>query len=330
LSDTLHSATEFVGARLGALSKKGLYHEIPHRGTVLLFLDSHAPIVATLAQFGGLVSDCATFQEFLLAPVGAETAHDSARQEQYLSERVSNSIVVCERGQMTFVEKAIAVQQAGAAGMIVLQNEALWPFFMPGVADDINIPCMMVSQQDGEYLTRLLANGPIHGQLRGTPILYLAVIEEIFESTHIAEGLETSQLCCVLTKIWECMLKKIVFSCSEVYVVRCQALLNRRFRLQHQRSETIAFQDIVRMLSSRPWSQMIPVPLLAEMRTYSGAVSSMQEMLQVPLAEKSQKHVDSLMQSLSELESKLQSSTTGEEDEGLYNSRHVEDLDAWM
>ena len=64
-------------------------------------------------------------------------------------------LALLKRGRVTFVDKCRAVQSAGAVMAIVQQTDDTWPYKMTDNTHsgaDINIPCLLVSQRDGDTL----------------------------------------------------------------------------------------------------------------------------------------------------------------------------------
>merc|ERR1712224_1000171 len=63
--------------------------------------------------------------------------------------------MVCQRGGSSFTAKAKLAEEAGAWGVVVVQNQAKWPHVMDdtsGAGATLGIPATMVSQSDGARL----------------------------------------------------------------------------------------------------------------------------------------------------------------------------------
>ena len=74
------------------------------------------------------------------------------------SSAITGKIAVVRRGECTFVTKVQEAQDAGAAAVIVVNNEG-GTFNMGGTSTTINIPSIMISQVDGEALISELEDG---------------------------------------------------------------------------------------------------------------------------------------------------------------------------
>lgn len=72
---------------------------------------------------------------------------------------VAGNIVILDRGFCTFVIKAQQAQAAGAIGMIVVNNVAAGLPGMGGSDPSITIPCIGISQADGNAIKAQLAGG---------------------------------------------------------------------------------------------------------------------------------------------------------------------------
>jgi hypothetical protein len=69
------------------------------------------------------------------------------------------NIALVDRGTCTFVSKALAVQAAGATGMIVVNNVAAGLPGMGGADPSITIPCIGISLADGNAIKAQLGGG---------------------------------------------------------------------------------------------------------------------------------------------------------------------------
>jgi PKD repeat protein len=70
-------------------------------------------------------------------------------------------IAVVRRGTCAFVDKVQAAQNAGALAVIVVNNAPGAPIVMGGTSTTINIPSVMVSQEDGDELINALIAGTV-------------------------------------------------------------------------------------------------------------------------------------------------------------------------
>lgn len=69
---------------------------------------------------------------------------------------LKGNIVLITRGNCVFVDKVLQAQNAGAKGVIIINNVAGNPFGMGGGNPDIKIPAVMISQADGLQLIELM------------------------------------------------------------------------------------------------------------------------------------------------------------------------------
>lgn len=84
-----------------------------------------------------------------------------------LENSVGGSIVIAERGDCTFIEKARKAQEAGAVAVIIVDNvpetsaENQPMFAMSGDGkDDVVIPVVFLFSLDGAVLTKAIATRP--------------------------------------------------------------------------------------------------------------------------------------------------------------------------
>ncbi len=81
---------------------------------------------------------------------------------------LSGNIAVVDRGQCTFVDKVLALQNKGAIAVIVVNNVGGAPIAMGGTdPGNITIPSVMVSMANGQTIKNALQNGPVNGTLKG-------------------------------------------------------------------------------------------------------------------------------------------------------------------
>lgn len=82
-------------------------------------------------------------------------------------ENVQDRILVVERGDCTFIEKARRGQKAGAAAIIVVDNvpgtnsdeQPMFAMSGDGV-DDVNIPCVFLYTREKDILVKAITNDP--------------------------------------------------------------------------------------------------------------------------------------------------------------------------
>lgn len=80
---------------------------------------------------------------------------------------VNGKIALIDRGDCPFVDKALNAQNAGAVGVIIINNvSSETPPGMSGDNKAINIPVVSVTQEGGTQLRSLLANGEVTVKLK--------------------------------------------------------------------------------------------------------------------------------------------------------------------
>lgn len=73
--------------------------------------------------------------------------------------QIAGKIALIDRGTCPFVDKARAAQAAGAVAVVVANNVPGSPAGMAGVAPDVTIPVVGISQSDGDDIKDELVNG---------------------------------------------------------------------------------------------------------------------------------------------------------------------------
>ncbi|KAJ1726019.1 hypothetical protein LPJ61_005476 [Coemansia biformis] len=74
-------------------------------------------------------------------------------------ENLTGKIALVPRGNCTFTEKAMFMQKAGAVGVLFANNDS--DPIGPGLDNIVTIPCLLISKDDGEFILRGLAQGPV-------------------------------------------------------------------------------------------------------------------------------------------------------------------------
>jgi hypothetical protein len=107
-----------------------------------------------LAEFGGLLDMPLELQGILSQPNEGCSALTNAAA-------VAGKIAILDRGTCLMDEKCLRAQQAGAALVIVINNRVGPPFPMPAanVANQITVPCIMVTQADGNRIKEAINGG---------------------------------------------------------------------------------------------------------------------------------------------------------------------------
>lgn len=114
--------------------------------------DGFGPFAAQAPQFGP--------SPFDHQPTGLGAVASPLQACGSLSGDFAGKIVVLQRGNCAFVDKVRNAQAAGAAGVIVYNNQGDGLIAMAGTAPDVIIPSIFIGQSDGEALKELIESGP--------------------------------------------------------------------------------------------------------------------------------------------------------------------------
>ena len=91
------------------------------------------------------------------------------KKEQYNGQDVTDKIVLAERGEGSFNDKAKLAKSLGAKGIVIFNSkDGSQLSFMSGM-EDKEFPSVFISHDDGEYLKRLLKDNPDQ-QINITPV----------------------------------------------------------------------------------------------------------------------------------------------------------------
>jgi hypothetical protein len=110
------------------------------------------------ASFGPSVADVPVSGNVVLAIDGAAPTGDAC-SALVNAAALNGNIAMVDRGSCTFAAKVQAAQDAGAIGVIVVNNVAGPASTLGGSSATITIPAVMLSQADGNLLKAELANG---------------------------------------------------------------------------------------------------------------------------------------------------------------------------
>jgi len=114
--------------------------------------------VVQTASFGAALTLAGLSGNVVLADDGVAPINDGC--EPFVNAgAVAGNIVILDRGLCTFVVKAQQAQAAGAIGMIVVNNVAAGLPGMGGTDPSITIPCVGISQADGNAIKAQLGGG---------------------------------------------------------------------------------------------------------------------------------------------------------------------------
>lgn len=112
-------------------------------------------------NFGTTITSKIT-ADFILAndPSGTPTEGCSA-----FGPDATGKIALIRRGNCPFVDKVKNAQDAGAIGVIMLNNVSGEPIPMGGEDTSITIPSVMISKENGDLIEAALASGSVNGSL---------------------------------------------------------------------------------------------------------------------------------------------------------------------
>lgn len=120
------------------------------------------------AAFGPSVSARAVSGQVVLATDATAPTNDGCEPLTNAA-ALNGKIALIDRGLCSFVAKVQAAQDAGAKGVIVVNNVAGTPTTMGGSSSTITIPSVIISQDDGTLLKARLASG-LFVTLRPSPV----------------------------------------------------------------------------------------------------------------------------------------------------------------
>ena len=110
------------------------------------------------SDWGKPVHEGHVFGEFILVGNGSALSERACNEIDNANE-VNGNIAVAVNGSCNYVTKANNAQNAGATALLIINDRATSPPELTGFSEDINIPVLMISQQDGAELLAVLRNG---------------------------------------------------------------------------------------------------------------------------------------------------------------------------
>ncbi len=134
--------------------------------------------------WGGDISQLFAYGELVLVDDGT-AAGDEGCNALTNGAAINGNIAVALRGTCNFTIKAMNAQDAGAIGLIVINNEPNGTIVMGGTDPNVTIPAIMISQADGNDLLAEINNG-------NNPFALLGAQTEWIESMDINGTLVTS------------------------------------------------------------------------------------------------------------------------------------------
>jgi len=118
------------------------------------------PALAGIYQspLAGWNADCSATAsgQITLVNDGLGTTSDACSA---IAQNLNGQIALIDRGNCTFIAKVLNAQNAGAAGVIVVNDQAGAPFAMGGDGTGLTIPAVMISLSDGTAIKAQLSAG---------------------------------------------------------------------------------------------------------------------------------------------------------------------------
>ncbi len=127
------------------------------------FLESNFSANNKLADVGPVAGDVVLVQDTNNGTSEACTANPIAN-----GGALNGNIALIDRGNCDFTEKVLNAQNAGAIGVIMVNNVAGAPITMGGTDNSITIPAVMISITDGQIIKDELVNDPVNATLSVT------------------------------------------------------------------------------------------------------------------------------------------------------------------
>ncbi len=252
--------------------------------TVLIFYSKAIPmpVVAVPTKFGVLLNPSAKTvfgmkKELIRVQVdGTRGVPDLADVEDKVAFCTTDDDIV---SSSCIAAKACIVQHHGAVALLVIQGQ------MPaGQSDEraegeVKIPCFVAPRAEGQKLYSTLKSGYGVAKLRRNTGISIEVMEEMFE---LLSPISTPlQLRIFVEKVFELAVKPTPFR-GRTIQRRIDALLCRWLSKQNVHNfseETGSFTKVLKVLCLRPWSQMLPAHLVAQMRDYDGVLMQVKSLV---------------------------------------------------
>ena len=110
---------------------------------------------------------------------------------------VDGKIVLIDRGECEFGDKCSNAEKAGAIAVIVFNNEPDDGTFSMGAGvngGSVNIPCVMLSYEDGQLIKAAMANGPVNISIGAISVTNFVGISEKDVSNFVLGAMPVSQI----------------------------------------------------------------------------------------------------------------------------------------
>lgn len=127
--------------------------------------DLAGPYAVARATFGPPLPEEPITADIVLAEGSGSPLHNGCTDLVSAAE-MAGKIALVDRGQCTFIEKVLRMQDAGAIAVIVVNNQPGAPIAPGGGGGgDITIPTVMVSQADGSAIKLAMEQGVVNATL---------------------------------------------------------------------------------------------------------------------------------------------------------------------
>ena len=134
--------------------------------------------------WGGDPSQLFAYGELVLVDDGT-AAGDEGCNALVNGAAINGNIAVAMRGNCTFTSKALNAQNAGARGIVIINNDPNGTIVMGGSDPNVTIPAIMISQADGNTILNEINGG-------NSPMALLGAQNEWIESMEIDGNLVNS------------------------------------------------------------------------------------------------------------------------------------------
>lgn len=253
--------------------------------TVLIYYSKAVPmpVVCVPTAFGILLNPSAKTvfgmkKELIRVQIdgtGAAMPDEAEMQDKVAVCTTDDDIV----SNSSIAAKACIVQYYGASALLVVQGQAPAGESDERIEGEVKIPCFVAPRVEGQKLYSTLKSGQGVAKLRRNAGISIEVMEEMFEL--LSPITTPTQLRIFVEKVLELAVKPTPFR-GRTLQRRQDALLCRWVSKQNVHNfseETGSFTTVLKVLCLRPWSQMLPAHLVAQMRDYDGVLMQVKSLV---------------------------------------------------